>query len=119
MSYERENQWLLACFLGSRVKKIFLLPGGIDWMLPNLKLVLAVRKRHRVELALSLGISPSLLSEILNERRQASHELRARIAKALDADEGWLFARVTRIPSFFPSREASADGGSRRDDTRF
>ena len=95
------------------MKKIFLLSGGTDSMLPNLKLALAVRKRHQVELALSLGISPSLLSEILNERRAASQELRAQIAKALDADEGWLFARATHIPSFSSSAEASYRGRSR------
>ncbi len=87
-------------------------------MLPNLKLALVVRKRPQVELALSLGISPSSLSEILNERRLAGPELRARIAEALDANEGWLFARTTHIPSFSRCGERSDGSGSRGGNTR-
>jgi transcriptional regulator with XRE-family HTH domain len=67
-------------------------------MLANLKTALAARRVRQIDLALELKISPSFLSEILNERRQPNPSLRARIAEALDADERWLFACITRIP---------------------
>jgi len=68
-------------------------------MLTNLKTALAVRRIRQVELALSLGIPPSTLSEIICGRRQADPSLRVRIAEALRADEAWLFSAVTRIPA--------------------
>jgi transcriptional regulator with XRE-family HTH domain len=67
-------------------------------MLTNLKAALAARRLRQVDLALSLKIPPSTLSEIICERRQAGPSLRARIAEALRADETWLFSSVTRIP---------------------
>jgi transcriptional regulator with XRE-family HTH domain len=67
-------------------------------MLVNLKAALAARHLRQVDLALSLKIPPSTLSEIVCGRRQADASLRARIAEALRADEAWLFSYVTRIP---------------------
>jgi transcriptional regulator with XRE-family HTH domain len=68
-------------------------------MLTNLKAALAARRMRQVELALSLRIPPSTLSEIVCGHRQADPALRARIAEALRADEAWLFSAVTRIPA--------------------
>lgn len=68
-------------------------------MLANLKGALAVRRLRQVDLAVLLSVTPSLLSDVVNERRPADSSLRSRIAAALDADEGWLFASVTEIPA--------------------
>jgi transcriptional regulator with XRE-family HTH domain len=68
-------------------------------MLVNFKSTLMARGLKQVDLALSLKITPSLLSEIINGRRQANPSLRARIAETLSADESWLFSAVTRIPA--------------------
>ncbi len=67
-------------------------------MLLNLKSAIAARGMRQVDLAMQLKITPSLLSEIVNGRREPDASLRSRIAAALDVEEGWLFSRVTRIP---------------------
>lgn len=67
-------------------------------MLANFKATLAARKIHQVDLALQLRIDPTLLSQIVNERKQADASLRARIAGALAVDEHWLFSTFTSIP---------------------
>jgi hypothetical protein len=76
-------------------------------MLMNLKAALAARRMRQVELALSLKIPPSTLSEIVCGHRQADPSIRARIAEALCADEAWLFSAVARIPA--PARTASSE----------
>lgn len=68
-------------------------------MLVNLKAALAARRLRQADLAQSLKIPSSTLSEIICGRRQADSSLRSRIAEALRADEGWLFSMVTRIPA--------------------
>jgi transcriptional regulator with XRE-family HTH domain len=68
-------------------------------MLVNLKAALAARRVRQVDLAILLGISPSVFSEIINGRRIADSSLRARIAKELDADESWLFVCHASIPA--------------------
>jgi len=67
-------------------------------MLVNFKTALATRKIHQADLARSLQIAPTVLSEIIHERRHADASLRARIATALRTDETWLFSIVARIP---------------------
>ena len=67
-------------------------------MLVNIKTALAARRMRQIDLAQSEKIPPTVLSEVINERRTASPELRAKVARALKADERWLFAKVTRIP---------------------
>lgn len=81
-------------------------------MLANLKATFAARRVRQVDLALSLRIPPSALSEIVNGRRKASPGLRDRIAQALRADPDWLFSRSTVIPPLV----AREDGPSRTDD---
>ena len=56
-------------------------------MLMNLRAALAARRLRQVDLALSLKIPPSTLSEIICGRRPADPSQRARIAVALCADE--------------------------------
>jgi transcriptional regulator with XRE-family HTH domain len=67
-------------------------------MLVNFKTALAARKIHQADLARSLQIAPTVLSEIIHERRHADASLRARIATALRANETWLFSTAARIP---------------------
>ena len=67
-------------------------------MLVNIKTALAARGMRQIDLALSEKIPPTVLSEVINGRREASPETRARIARALQADERWLFSTITRIP---------------------
>jgi transcriptional regulator with XRE-family HTH domain len=68
-------------------------------VLVNLKSAIAARGLRQVDLALELKIAPSVLSEIVNGRREADASLRARLAQLLHADEAWLFSRITRIPA--------------------
>jgi transcriptional regulator with XRE-family HTH domain len=74
------------------------LAGGTGTVLANLKATLAARRMHQVDLAIELKISPSVLSEIINDRRSAEPSLRARLAEILQANEDWLFARTIHIP---------------------
>lgn len=68
-------------------------------MLPNLKAALLARGIRQVELCATLGIPPSVLSEIIHGRRKAGESLRGRIAGELRADEGWLFSTAPIIPA--------------------
>jgi transcriptional regulator with XRE-family HTH domain len=77
-------------------------------MLANLKTAIALRAMTQVDLAQSLKISRTILSEIIHERRRADASLRARIATALRADETWLFSTVARIPGPTSFRKADA-----------
>ncbi len=63
-------------------------------MLANLKAALATRKIHQVDLEISLKISPSILSEVINERREADRDLRRQISETLNTDDAWLFTSV-------------------------
>jgi transcriptional regulator with XRE-family HTH domain len=67
-------------------------------VLANLKTTISQRGLKQVDLAQSLRIPPTVLSEIIHGRRQASASLRVRIAEALCAEESWLFSTVARIP---------------------
>ena len=68
-------------------------------MLANLKTAIAQRGLKQVDLAQSLKIPPTVLSEIIHGRRRADASLRSRIATALRADEVWLFDTFVRIPA--------------------
>ena len=68
-------------------------------MLANLKTAIAMRRLKQADLAQSLKIPPTVLSEIIHGRRRADASLRARISAALCADEGWLFSTIARIPA--------------------
>ena len=65
-------------------------------MLVNFKVALAVSGERQVGLAQRCGIDPTLLSLVINERREASAELRSKLAEALSVSEQWLFTRRKR-----------------------
>lgn len=76
-------------------------------MLVNLKSALSVRGYTQWRFSLLLEIPPSVLSEIVHERRRPDPSLRARIASILQADAGWLFSSVTHIPEPGPREESA------------
>lgn len=76
-------------------------------MLVNFKVALAVSGERQIDLALRCGIDPTLLSFVINERREAAPELRSKLAKALGVSEQWLFRKKRRI-----AISAVASGGS-------
>jgi transcriptional regulator with XRE-family HTH domain len=65
-------------------------------MLVNFKVALALSSERQVDLAMRCGVDPTLLSLVINERREASAELRSKLATALKVSERWLFAKRTR-----------------------
>jgi len=67
-------------------------------MLLNLKSAIAARGFSQIDFALENKIPPTVLSEIIHQRRRADAPMRARIAQALIANEEWLFSSVIRIP---------------------
>lgn len=68
-------------------------------MLANLKATIAARRLRQVDVAIELKIPPSVLSEVINGRRQANASVRARLAELLNANEVWLFSTFIRIPN--------------------
>jgi len=81
-------------------------------MLSNLKTALAARRMRQVELAQAIGIAPSTLSEFIHERCELAPHFRTRIAEALQAEPGWLFSRVTRIPALRPEAPSEMTAAS-------
>ena len=81
-------------------------------MLSKIKLVLAERGMTQVDLAFELHISPSTLSEIINERRCADPATRRQIAKRLSADEAWLFSKIIQIPKQATPRGSEETSGA-------
>ena len=75
-------------------------------MLANFKAALAAREIKQADLAFDLRIPASVISEIVNERRRADAYLRGRIARALGADESWLFSSLAKIPEPVNSGES-------------
>jgi transcriptional regulator with XRE-family HTH domain len=67
-------------------------------MYPNLKLQLWRKGIRQNRLALSLGMDETMLSKIVNGFREASPEIRGKIAVLLQTDEAWLFERVAGTP---------------------
>ena len=67
-------------------------------MLVNFKAALAARRVKQIDLTLQLKIDPTLLSRIINCRCEADPSLRAKLAAALEVEEGWLFQMVASIP---------------------
>jgi transcriptional regulator with XRE-family HTH domain len=65
-------------------------------MLVNFKVVLGVTGERQVDLALRCRVDPTVLSQVINERREASPELRTKLATALSVSEKWLFAKRTQ-----------------------
>ena len=67
-------------------------------MLLNLKTAIAARGWRQVDFGLDQKIPPTVLSEIIHERRKPTAAVRVQIAVALHADEDWLFSSITCIP---------------------
>jgi len=67
------------------------LPAGVSAMYPNLKLQLWSTGIKQNRLAQMLGMDETMLSKVINGFRQATPEIRKRIAGLLQADEAWLF----------------------------
>jgi hypothetical protein len=65
-------------------------------MLVNFKIALALTGERQVDLAMRCGVDPTVLSLVINERREAHGELRSKLADALKVRERWLFAKRTR-----------------------
>lgn len=83
-----------------------LVPQKGKTMFTNLKSAMALREVRGYRLAAEVGITPTVLSEIVYGRRAAAPELRAKIAARLEADEAWLFT-PTRI---VPARQTAGGG---------
>jgi transcriptional regulator with XRE-family HTH domain len=62
-------------------------------MYPNLKLKLWSTGMKQNRLALMLGMDETMLSKVINGFREATPDIRKRIANLLQADEAWLFQR--------------------------
>jgi transcriptional regulator with XRE-family HTH domain len=65
-------------------------------MLINFKVALGLKGERQVDLALRCGVDPTLLSQVINERREASPDLRTKLAAALSVSEKWLFTKRTQ-----------------------
>ena len=81
-------------------------------MLVNFKAALAARRVKQIDLALQLKIDPTLLSRIINRRCEADESLRAKLAAALQVDEGWLFQTIPNIPRGTSRLESAPTGMS-------
>jgi len=74
-------------------------------MLVNFKVALGLKGEHQVDLAMRCEMDPTLLSQIINERREASSELRSKLAAALGVSERWLFTKRAQL---MPARRECA-----------
>ena len=75
-------------------------------MLVNFKVALGLTAERQVDLAMRCGVDPTLLSQVINERREASPELRCKLATALGVSERWLFTK--RKPRIFGTETSPA-----------
>jgi transcriptional regulator with XRE-family HTH domain len=77
-------------------------------MYPNLKLKLWSTGMRQNRLAQMLGIDETMLSKVINGFREATPDVRQKIANLLQADESWLFQRESaELESKVPGRERS------------
>jgi hypothetical protein len=76
-------------------------------MLVNFKVALAVSGERQIDLALRCGIDPTLLSFVINERREAPPQLRSKLANALGVSERWLFRKGRKVSSGALPRQRS------------
>jgi transcriptional regulator with XRE-family HTH domain len=75
-------------------------------MLVNFKVALGLKGERQVDLAMRCQMDPTLLSQIINERREASPELRSKLAAALGVSERWLFTKRAHL---MPASRECAD----------
>ena len=62
-------------------------------MFTNLKLLIWRSRIHQNRMAQEMQMDEAVLSRIINGYREPTTEQRRNIARYLDADEDWLFAR--------------------------
>lgn len=62
-------------------------------MFTNLKLLIWRSRIHQNRMAQEVQMDEAVLSRIINGFREPTTEQRSKIARYLDADEDWLFAR--------------------------
>jgi len=62
-------------------------------MYTNLKLIIWRSRMHQNKMAQEMEMDEAVLSRIINGYREPTTEQRRKIARYLDADEEWLFAR--------------------------
>ena len=62
-------------------------------MFTNLKLLIWRSRIHQNRMAQEVEMDEAVLSRIINGFREPTTEQRGKIARYLDADEEWLFAR--------------------------
>ena len=83
------------------------LPAGVSAMYPNLKLQLWSTGIKQNRLAQMLGMDETMLSKVINGFRQATPEIRKRIAGLLQADEAWLFQQQSAELDHKSERESN------------
>jgi transcriptional regulator with XRE-family HTH domain len=66
-------------------------------MFTNLKLYIWRSRIHQNQMAQEMQVDEALLSRIINGYREPTSEQRQKIARYLDADEEWLFARDVEL----------------------
>jgi transcriptional regulator with XRE-family HTH domain len=74
---------------------------------PNLKLQMWRLGVRQNRLAQMLGMDETTLSRVVNGFRKPTADVRTRIAKLLECDEGWLFEEAGGEPLFQPRRVVS------------
>ena len=62
-------------------------------MFTNLKLLIWRSRIHQNRMAQEMQMDEAVLSRIINGYREPTTEQRRKIARYLEADENWLFAR--------------------------
>lgn len=77
-------------------------------MRANLKTALAARRMRQADLAATVGVGESTLSEFIHGRASLAPHTQGRIAQILQADADWLFALAIRIPPPKPAESALA-----------
>ena len=79
-------------------------------MFTNLKLLIWRSRIHQNQMAQDVQMDEAALSRIINGFRDPTTEQRKKIARYLDADENWLFARDT---GFVKPKRSNADRNKR------
>ena len=66
-------------------------------MFTNLKLFIWRSRIHQNRMAQEMEMDEAVLSRIINGYREPTPDQRRKIARYLDADEAWLFARDIEV----------------------
>ena len=77
-------------------------------MFTNLKMLLWRSRIHQNKMAQETQMDEAVLSRIINGFREPTPEQQGRIARYLNADEAWLFARDVELVT----KRSNSSGGS-------